>query len=252
MPPSLTSVLSGETFHSLFAECLEQLSALWLDLGVQLTYENRAKFDVHQLYDGDGFFLSRLSELRGTQWLPTEEDIIRTRIRSLGVHQCQWEDASGQRYRLTDVAGQRSERTKWMGFFNDATTVIFVAAVSEYDQVSNEDPTVNRLHESLQAFQQLTTTHWFEPIPLILLLNKADLYRQKIQQVSLKVCFPRYRRGQGDEEAEEGLAWIQAEFLKRVGQAGQWGHRAAGVCPRHQRSPAGCRAGVHPTSQPHR
>ena len=227
VPASTPSVLTGEAFSSLVALSLQHLAALWADLGAQLTYENRAKFDLHQLYDGDGFFLSRLPEIRDIRWLPTEEDIIRTRIRSLGVHQYQWEDPAGGRYRVTDVAGQRSERKKWMGFFNDCTCVVFVAALSEYDQVLAEEPSVNRLQESLQTFQQLTTIHWFDPIPLILLLNKADLYYDKVQRVSIKVCFPKYRApiggGQEGNEAEEGLEYIRHEFLKRVRGGGGGG-----------------------------
>ena len=112
--PKLVSAVSPpETFPSLLQLCLTHLSNLWSDLGVQLTYENRAKFDHHQLYDSDGYFLSRLSTLQDARWLPTDEDIVRTRVRSLGVQQYQWEDGSGQRYRMTDVAGQRSERKKW-------------------------------------------------------------------------------------------------------------------------------------------
>ena len=221
LPPTLLSALTGDTFASLFALCMHHLSALWLDLGVQLTYENRAKFDVHQLYDGDGFFLARLDELQVRGWLPCEEDVIRTRVRSLGVSQYAWEDSAGQRYRMTDVAGQRSERKKWMGFFNDADCVLFVAAVSEYDQVLSEEPTVNRLHESLQAFQQLTTVPFFDPIPLVLLLNKADLYRDKMQRTSLKVCFPKLRFKDEGREVEEGLVFIQTEFLRRVRGGGE-------------------------------
>ena len=112
--PTLASALHpSETFSSLLQLCLTHLSNLWSDLGVQLTFENRAKFDHHQLYDSDGYFLSRLSTLQDIRWLPTDEDIVRTRVRSLGVQQYQWEDGSGQRYRMTDVAGQRSERKKW-------------------------------------------------------------------------------------------------------------------------------------------
>ena len=109
----VSAIAPSETFSSLLQLCLTHLSNLWSDLGAQLTYENRAKFDHHQLYDSDGFFLSRLSTLQDIRWLPTDEDIVRTRVRSLGVQQYQWEDGSGQRYRMTDVAGQRSERKKW-------------------------------------------------------------------------------------------------------------------------------------------
>jgi len=38
-----------------------------------------------------------------------------------------------------DVGGQRSERRKWIHFFDDVNAIIFVAAISEYDQKIRED-----------------------------------------------------------------------------------------------------------------
>ncbi len=46
-----------------------------------------------------------------------------------------------------DVGGQRSERRKWIHCFEDVMLLIFLAAVSEYDQVLAEDDTTNRLDE---------------------------------------------------------------------------------------------------------
>ena len=40
---SLPSALSSDTFASLFSLCLQHLSRLWADRGIQLTYENRAQ-----------------------------------------------------------------------------------------------------------------------------------------------------------------------------------------------------------------
>ena len=128
--------------------------------------------------------------------------------------QHQWTDsATGQRLRLTDVSGQRSERKKWIPYFNDASAVVFVAAISEYDQTLAEEPSVNRLQDSLQSFQQLSSMSWLDSVPLVLLLNKLDLYEAKKQRVSIRVCFPKYR---GGDDGDEGLEFIKQEFLRRV------------------------------------
>jgi hypothetical protein len=38
-----------------------------------------------------------------------------------------------------DVGGQRSERRKWIHLFDNVHTIIYVCAISEYDQVLLED-----------------------------------------------------------------------------------------------------------------
>lgn len=40
-------------------------------------------------------------------------------------------------YRVFDVGGQRSERKKWIHCFEGVQCLIFIVAISEYDQVSS-------------------------------------------------------------------------------------------------------------------
>ena len=40
---------------------------------------------------------------------------------------------------MFDVGGQRSERRKWIHYFDNMRAVIFIAAISEFDQVVEED-----------------------------------------------------------------------------------------------------------------
>ncbi len=67
-------------------------------------------------------------------YLPTEQDILRTRCRTTGIDEAifVFEDLE---FRLIDVGGQRSERRKWIHNFDNVTAVLFCIALSEYDQV---------------------------------------------------------------------------------------------------------------------
>lgn len=50
---------------------------------------------------------------------------------------------------MVDVGGQRSERRKWIHCFENVTSIIFLAALSEYDQVLYE----NEKDVSSKAFE---------------------------------------------------------------------------------------------------
>lgn len=47
---------------------------------------------------------------------------------------------------MVDVGGQRSERRKWIHCFENVTSIIFLAAISEYDQVLYESENDVRTH----------------------------------------------------------------------------------------------------------
>ena len=42
---------------------------------------------------------------------------------------------------MIDVGGQRSERKKWIHCFEHVNAIIFITAISEYDEVLAEDDT---------------------------------------------------------------------------------------------------------------
>lgn len=44
-------------------------------------------------------------------------------------------------FSVFDVGGQRSERRKWIHCFDNVESIIFITAISEYDQVLFEDET---------------------------------------------------------------------------------------------------------------
>lgn len=56
---------------------------------------------------------------------------------------------------MYDVGGQRNERRKWIHCFDNVVAIIYVAAISEYDQVLYEDSTQNRVLEAVKLFEEI-------------------------------------------------------------------------------------------------
>lgn len=65
---------------------------------------------------------------------------------------------------MVDVGGQRSERRKWIHCFENVTSIIFLAALSEYDQVLYESKNDVRS----KAFKSLELQNVFRACSVIL------------------------------------------------------------------------------------
>nr|XP_018668814.1 guanine nucleotide-binding protein G(k) subunit alpha-like [Ciona intestinalis] len=110
---------------------------------------------------------------------------------------------------MLDVGGQRTERKKWIHCFEDVTAIIFIVALSGYDQVLLEDDQMNRMHESMVLFDSICNNSWFSKTAMILFLNKKDLFQQKILNSPLTVCFPDYT---GKNTYAEASVYIRHQF----------------------------------------
>ena len=93
---------------------------------------------------------------------------------------------------MFDVGGQRGERKKWVQCFDNVTSILYVASLSEFNQVLAEDREKNRLLESLELFQNVINLPWFENTPIILFLNKRDLFAEKVRAIDLSLLFDNY------------------------------------------------------------
>lgn len=89
--------------------------------------------------------------------------------------------------------------------------MLFVAALSSFDQVLREDETQNRMMENLELFDEIANCHWFQKRDIILFLNKSDLFKEKIMTKDLRVCFKDYTGGNDYEKAVE---YVQNQFLQ--------------------------------------
>jgi guanine nucleotide-binding protein G(o) subunit alpha len=129
-----------EDTEPLSDELLIAMKKLWSDNGVQDCF---SRSNEYQLNDSAKYFLDDLDRLSQTNYQPTEQDILRTRVKTTGIVEVHFTFRS-LNFKLFDVGGQRSERKKWIHCFEDVTAIIFCVAMSEYDQVLHEDETTVR------------------------------------------------------------------------------------------------------------
>ena len=104
---------------------------LWQDSGVQECY-NRS--NEYQLNDSAAYYFDSIERISHLGYIPTEQDILRTRVRTSGIVEIQF-SFRRLNFRMFDVGGQRSERKKWIHCFEAVTAIIFCVALSAYDQV---------------------------------------------------------------------------------------------------------------------
>ncbi|GAM21567.1 hypothetical protein SAMD00019534_047420, partial [Acytostelium subglobosum LB1] len=185
----------------------EDIKCLWEDKGIKETYAQKDK--RFQLNDSAAYFFDNIDRYIKEDFIPTEQDVLRCRVKTTGIQESDFMFEK-IRLKIVDVGGQRSQRRKWIHCFDCVTAVIFVAAMSDYDQVLREDESINRTHESLALFKEIVNCDYFKDTPVVLFLNKKDLFKEKLKRVPLQSCFREYT---GTNKYKDAAIFIQSQYL---------------------------------------
>ncbi|XP_005408357.1 PREDICTED: guanine nucleotide-binding protein subunit alpha-14 [Chinchilla lanigera] len=176
---------------------VEAIKQLWQDPGIQECYDRRREY---QLSDSAKYYLTDIDRIAVPSFVPTQQDVLRVRVPTTGIIEYPF-DLENIIFRMVDVGGQRSERRKWIHCFESVTSIIFLVALSEYDQVLAECDNENRMEESKALFKTIITYPWFLNSSVILFLNKKDLLEEKIMYSHLISYFPEYKGPKQDVKA---------------------------------------------------
>eukprot|EP00301_Raphidiophrys_heterophryoidea_P019699 c4575_g1_i1.p1 GENE.c4575_g1_i1~~c4575_g1_i1.p1 ORF type:complete len:350 (-),score=88.44 c4575_g1_i1:250-1299(-) len=188
----------------------ESIHQLWTtEEPIRTVYAMRSSF---HLADSADYMLNNVIRMADSKYVPTEEDVIRVRIRTSGIVEFRFL-ANKIDFLIMDVGGQRGERRKWIHCFDNVEAVLFVAAISEYDQLLQEDDTTNRLIEAINLFKDVANLNVFSKTAMILFLNKRDIFEQKMNAHvgNLKDLFPDHP---GDYEVVPAIDFILGKFLE--------------------------------------
>ncbi|XP_041000253.1 extra-large guanine nucleotide-binding protein 1-like isoform X1 [Juglans microcarpa x Juglans regia] len=205
----LKTMVSGnlETiFPAATREYAPLVEELWNDPAIQATYNRRSELEM--LPTVASYFLERAITVLRTDYEPSNLDILNaegvTSLNGLACVDFSFPqsapdadiDAADQhdsllRYQLIRVhARGLGENCKWLEMFEDVGMVIFCVALSDYDQfsVDGNGSITNKMVQSRQLFEFIVNHSTFDQMDFLLILNKFDLFEEKIERVPLTQC----------------------------------------------------------------
>jgi len=167
----------------------EQMIGLDIAESIEYIYKNDARLDgifaIHHkkkiLVESTNYFWENLSRIARPDYVPTRQDIINVRFRSTGVVEKKL-TIDNMHFNIFDLGGQKSERRKWIKCFGGVDAVVFVVSLSCYNEFMFEDGSTTKMDDAMQLFGDTLNHKEFTNTPIILLLNKTDLFAKKDQR----------------------------------------------------------------------
>lgn len=171
-------------------------------------WQKRAAVNI---IDGHKDYLQDLSRIASPTFRPTTQDILLARVKTTQVVMERYR-IDGIDFEMYDVGGQRSERRKWIDCFDNVDAVIFVAALSEYDQTLAEAKRTNRMVEALELFRSVCNNRAFANTSIMLFLNKKDVFAEKILYSDIQAQKPFQDYAGPPREFNSGVLYFIQKF----------------------------------------
>ncbi|KAI0142945.1 G-protein alpha subunit-domain-containing protein [Xylariaceae sp. FL1272] len=155
------------------------LHELWSDEGFRIAIRRSREYNFH---DNTIYYITHVREIAEpltTSLTPRWTDMLRTRIRTTGIHQyhIHYKDYG---FRIHDVGGERSERKKWNHVNEGQPAVVLTIDVTAYGRMLTEDENCDRMNEQFALFRNVVDSYFKSH--LIVLFTKVDLLEGHIER----------------------------------------------------------------------
>jgi len=190
-------------------ETKDKCKKLWEDKGFQKIWNMRDTIPNFSIQHLD-YLIKHLDRLSSDS-APTDEDMLYARKRTTGTNEIDF-NYKGKDFRFVDVGGQKSERRHWDQIIEKPDAVVFFVALTDWNLPTVADSKLTKLKESMDIFKEILDYETFKGTFWIVMLNKIDLFKEKIQRVSFKETYPDFT---GDEKNHEDTSnYIKEQFLE--------------------------------------
>ncbi|KAL3787672.1 hypothetical protein ACHAW5_011231 [Stephanodiscus triporus] len=192
----------------LFLDHHESIRILWQSDTMKKVWAKRSAVNV---IDSHKQYLDDIPRIASPDYKPTTQDVLIARVRTTQVIMEKYR-IDGIDFEVYDVGGQRSERRKWIDCFDSVTAVIFVAALSEYDQTLAEAKRTNRMVEALELFRSVCNNRSFSDTSILLFLNKKDIFTEKIMYSDIAAQRPFCDYAGPTKDFDHGVLYFIQKF----------------------------------------
>ena len=182
---------------------------------------------------------SKIDAICAFDYLATDTDALCVRVATYEQNQLSY-DVDGLQFNFRDFGGQRKLRGTWMKTAVEARakkihvpSLIFVLALDSFTQRTNapedaildesepimeyqgggDEINLNLMSETLCVLD-LVAAQVFPNIPVVIYLNKIDLFAKALETADLKQVFPTY---EGGSDRVAALAQIKQACLEKCG-----------------------------------
>ncbi|KIY44882.1 P-loop containing nucleoside triphosphate hydrolase protein [Fistulina hepatica ATCC 64428] len=217
-PQHRRSTSLDETYE-IVSSCRDDMVAIWADASIRTLLVHRKL----RIEESAGFFLDEADRIAARDYEPTDEDVMRARLRTLGVQEYSFVferegRSAGQEWRLYDVGGTRNSRSAWYPFFEDALHPLGLCTVSCFDEKLAEDRRVNRLEDSYLLWRSVVSCKLLSRTKIILFLNKCEfqLWAKLQRGARIRDSVPSF--GDRKNDADTATRYFQQHFKEIMKQ----------------------------------
>ncbi|KAI8926052.1 guanine nucleotide binding protein, alpha subunit [Entophlyctis helioformis] len=199
---------------SLPSEIASAVQTLWNDTAIQRAWKKSHEYSIQDTAD---YFLSKATEIASPDYKPSTSDILHTRLPTDAITETTLQ-IGAHAWHFFDVGGMVKQRKHWIPYFDGVHSIMFVVSLASYNQQLEDDPTINRMADAIALFDLTINHERLAGIPVILFMNKKDLFKAKIQRYPVVKYFPDFI---GREKYDQACKMFANKFCSQNATEGR-------------------------------